>query len=621
MRPESRPVAARPLIRRAVLGFVAAVVVTSCLVPAMPASAAERRGPQPGGVYHTAIEDFGFTAAFDPTGEYLGSAWGVYAMLLRTLLTFRHVRGPAGSVPVPDLATDLGQKSPDGLTYTFHLKPGIKFGPPVNRAITSKDVAYAFQRINTRSLVAQYGFYFDGVIKGMTGNAAHPTPVSGISTPGPHTIVFHLIRPTGDFRYRLAMPATAPIPPEIGRCFTRAGAYGRDVISSGPYMIQGAQDVHFGTCSAIRPMAGFVPTRKLILVRNPNYDPSTDSPSVRHNYIDGLNVVIDTSTSHIFQRIRAGTLDGSWASSPPLATLHAYETNPALKPFLHADPGDRTWYVTMNLLTPPFDSVYVRRAANWVLDKQTMRQKWGGPVHGEIAKSIFPPDVLPPAANYDPYSTQNGAGSIAKAKAAMKQSPYDHNHDGICDDAACHHVLFLVRTSPPLSLMTQSIKERLAAIGITLQVRSLDTGTCYVTIQRVNALIPISACPGWGKDYGDASTFAVLFDSSGISCAGQINYSEIGMTRGQAQACGVLGEWQSRPPPSVNSAIAHCNALEGAPRSRCWVAFDHTLMQDIVPWVPYLWAKALTIVNANVAHYEFDQFAGTISLVNIAMTQ
>jgi 5-methylthioadenosine/S-adenosylhomocysteine deaminase len=35
------------------------------------------RGLHAGGVYHTAIEDFGFTGAFDPTGEYLGSAWGL----------------------------------------------------------------------------------------------------------------------------------------------------------------------------------------------------------------------------------------------------------------------------------------------------------------------------------------------------------------------------------------------------------------------------------------------------------------------------------------------------------------------------------------------------------------
>ncbi len=47
---------------------------------------------------------------------------------------------------VPDLATNTGVVSNGGKTYTFKLKPGVKFGPPLNRAITSKDVLYAFQR-------------------------------------------------------------------------------------------------------------------------------------------------------------------------------------------------------------------------------------------------------------------------------------------------------------------------------------------------------------------------------------------------------------------------------------------------------------------------------------------
>lgn len=91
------------------------------------------------------------------------------------------------------------------------------------------------------------------------------------------------------------------------------------------------------------------------------------------------------------------------------------------------------------------------------------------------------------------------------------------------------------------------------------------------------------------------------------------------MTRAQAQRCGVLPAWQSRPPPSVDSALAHCNALSGSARSSCWVAFDHTIMEKTVPWVPYLWANALTIVNAHVEHYAFDQFSGIISLPHIAM--
>ena len=58
------------------------------------------------------------------------------------------------------------------------------------------------------------------MIKGWDAVAAGKAKtISGISTPNTITIVFHLTQPTGDFTYRMAMPATGPIPPEVGKCF------------------------------------------------------------------------------------------------------------------------------------------------------------------------------------------------------------------------------------------------------------------------------------------------------------------------------------------------------------------------------------------------------------------
>ena len=100
--------------------------------------------PHAGGVYRTAVEDFGFTGAFDPTGEYVQTGWAILnQLLLRNLVNYRHINGGAGNVLYPDLATSMPDVSKDGLTFTFHLQPNVKFGPPIDRAITSKDVLYA----------------------------------------------------------------------------------------------------------------------------------------------------------------------------------------------------------------------------------------------------------------------------------------------------------------------------------------------------------------------------------------------------------------------------------------------------------------------------------------------
>jgi len=581
-----------------------------------------------GGTYRTAVESFGFTGAFDPTGEYLGGAWGLYSgMLLRTLMTYKHIEGADGDVLVPDIADANPDVSADGLDYTFHLKSGIKFGPPLDRDVTSKDIEYAFERINNKALVAQYAFYYTesgGVIKGLTGDATKTAPVSGIETPDDSTIIFHLAKPTGDFLYRLAMPATAPMPEEVAGCFDKAGDYGRYVISSGPYMIAGEDALDTSSCDSLKPISGFDPTKELTIVRNPNYDPATDSPEVRTNSINGVHVVIDTNTDDIFQKIQAGELDGSWASSPPQPVEQQYLTDPALKPYFHSDPGDRTWYITMNVLAPPFDDVAVRKAVNYVIDKQALQRAWGGPPHGDIATHIMPPTVLDfGGEDYDPYQTPNEAGSADLAKQEMAKSKYDSNGDGVCDDPVCNNVLFLNRTTPPHVDMTPAIVDGLSAIGIKLKVRELDTGTCYTTIQTVNNLVPLSSCPGWGKDYADPSTFAVLFDSSGISCEGQINYSELGMDAATAAECGAetKAAYQKAKAtiPNADADIAKCNALSGDDRTNCWIQFDKDLMTKYVPWVPYLWANAFTITSPTVPTYVFDQFAGTISFCHIVV--
>lgn len=87
--------------------------------------------PTRGGVYRVGVASpFGFTSGFDPSGEYYNVGFNIYSnLLLRTLVGYRHVAGAAGNELVPDLATEVPSPTDDGLTYTFHLKPAVEFGP------------------------------------------------------------------------------------------------------------------------------------------------------------------------------------------------------------------------------------------------------------------------------------------------------------------------------------------------------------------------------------------------------------------------------------------------------------------------------------------------------------
>jgi peptide/nickel transport system substrate-binding protein len=579
--------------------------------------------PQKGGVLRTAISDFGFTNGFDITGEYVAVAIGLYGAMERTLTGTKHIADAPGNVLVPDLAQAPPQISSDGLKYTFKLRSGVKWSPPLNREVTSKDVAYAFQRINAAPLVAQYGFWYYTSIKGMDGKAkSADQKVSGIETPDNSTIIFNLKVPTGDFLYRLSMPAAAPIPEEVGKCFKKAGDYGRYVMSSGPYMIQGSDKLDISSCSAMKPISGFDPSKQLTLVRNPNYDQATDN--TRANYVDGITVSVDTNVDDIFSRVEAGDLDSSISDQPPKPVLQKYLTDQAKKPFLHSNSGDRTWYITMNWITPPFDDIHVRKAVNWIIDKQGILQAWGGSTFGDIATHNIPPIVLGDrlGADYNPYGTPGNRGDENKAKEEMKQSKYDSNKDGVCDAKECSNLIMINRNTPTYRASEAVVVASLKKIGINVKPRELASSAAYTTIQTVKNKIPIALNAGWGKDFADAVSFVLpLFDGRSIIATGNTNYPLIGLTPDKAKELGV-----SIPAgvtiPSVDSDVDACQKIAGDKqdqRNDCFAAIDKKLMETAAPWVPYLWAKNITVTGNTVTKWEFDQFSGYLSYTQMAV--
>jgi len=397
----------RKHMRKVVFATAALAIAGSVGVTIGSASSGKQGTVKAGGTYRVGWEtEFGFTDAFDPTGEYLGNAWGLYSnLLVRTVVGYNHVSGAAGNKIVPDLATSVPTPSNGGKTYTFKLKNGIKFAPPVNREITSKDIAYALNRLANPKNGGQYAFYYTDIVG--WANGAKGKPVTGIKTPNAKTLVINLTAPSGDLLYRMAMPATGPIPVEVAKCFTGADAnkYGRDLVATGPYMIQGSGAIEISSCDALKPMSGFDPTANLTLVRNPAYAASTDTKAARENNPDSFVFTIDANADDIYNKIQNGDLEDEIASVPP-QVLQKFATDPSLKSRLHLNSGDRTWYITMNLTQKPFDDIHVRKAMNWIMDKSSLRKAWGGATAGAVANHIVPDAMFnDQLSKYKPYAT------------------------------------------------------------------------------------------------------------------------------------------------------------------------------------------------------------------------
>ena len=573
--------------------------------------------PVAGGVYRIGVEEgFNFSNAFDPTGEYNFEAWGLYSSLLvRTLIGYRHVAGVEGSELVPDLAEAVPEVSEDGLSWTFTLKEGVRFGPPVSREVTSADVEYAFERIGTPALGAQYGFYYD-VIEGMAEfREGAAKTISGIETPDARTITFRLTEPTGDFGYRLALPAAGPIPGEVAGCFDEAGEYGRYLVATGPYMIEGSDAVDATSCKTLEPPAGFDPETSLSLVRNPDYDPATDDPSARQSLPDGFLLTVNANAGDIFAKIEAGELEGEWATPPP-KVLKRYSEDPDLADRLQVNDADSTAYITMNLTQPPFDDVHVRRAANFVMDKAALQLAWGGALTGEIATHVFPNAMLGDLlVDYDPFPSPDFTGDVDAAKAEMAQSAYDSDGDGMCDADACAAVLNVSVPADTPKKLAVVVEQSLAEIGIELQTRELADP--FPILQNVSRGVPTTHIMTWGKDYADPSTFAVLFDGRQIIPRGNVNLALVGLTPETAEKVGASGTVTGIP--SVDADIDGCTSLTGEERLDCWASLDRRLTEEVVPWVPYLSRANVDVIGPAVTEYAFDQFPTVVGYAHVAV--
>ena len=157
------------------------------------------------------------------------------------------------NVETPDLAATMPTMSNGGITdggktLTVHIRPGVFFGPPVNRQVTAQDVAFAIERganpnVGNAYFPAYFGAGAPAPLIGTTSASYKGGPIPGITTPNKTTIVFHMTKPGATLLLAGAEPADIRAAPGVVR-----GAAGqalpddlRDqylIASGGPYMIE-----------------------------------------------------------------------------------------------------------------------------------------------------------------------------------------------------------------------------------------------------------------------------------------------------------------------------------------------------------------------------------------------
>jgi peptide/nickel transport system substrate-binding protein len=567
-------------------------------------------------------------AVLDPSKSGFDSSEFHRCCLARTLLAHNgRSTTEDGSKLHPDLAKALPEISADGLTWTFELKEGLRYGPPLDDVeITAQDFVRSFHRLLAPAVGAFFGTIIYPDIEGASeyagGDAAS---ISGLEAPDEHTLVIRLISPAGDLGARLALPMTSPLPPNpddpaaaFGVAEGHDEGYGPFLVSSGPYMIEGSELMDFAVAPEEQaPASGLVAGESLTLVRNPSWRRSTDR--LRPAYADRIVITAAPSVEDALAEIDGGRADLIFNPVfPPMIPpelASPYLDDPA-RGRVHVDSAGAVRGIGMNLAIPPFDDVHVRRAVNYATDKQELTEISGGPLAADVAGHMVPDTVEDNLlVDYHPYGTSEHAGDPSLARAEMARSRYDADEDGRCDASACREVVAVARVGH--EQIARTVRGNFLSVGIELKLRVVPVEEFFAMFGDPGLKIPLFIGIGWSQSYIGASTYFLEQYYSPLAIAeDHHNGTLVGATREQ------LRRWNYDvvDVPNVDARIEACVPLVGTAQFECWAALDQYLMREVVPWIPFAFDRFVTVSSPRVLHYSYDPLAVGPALEHIAVS-
>lgn len=471
------------------------------------------------------------------------------------LVSYNHASGPDGVQLVPDLALSVPTPTDRGTTYTFRLRPGIRYsnGQPMRAG----DFRRAIERVfNLRS----YGM---GLLDGIRGARACTRLDSNVcdlrqgivANDGARTVTFHLDAPDLGFLADLATGGLAtPVPP---------GTPARNpsptpIPGTGPYKVTVAN------------------RREVRYVRNPYFREWSHAAQPNGNP-DEIVWRFGLSPTEEVRAIEQGRAD--WmADAVPGQLLAGLATRRASQ--LHAFPTTETDFFQLNTTRAPFDDVRVRQALNLAIDRREIVRIYGGTVAASATCQVLPPGIAG-FHRYCPYTLHPdskgrwSSPDVARAQRLVLASGTRGARItvwGWTDDPTI---------SPRVITYTAGVLRRLGyRVRVRLE-RHADFDALPSYVRRNVQLIPA----GW------LDTSAYNFISTWLSCGGAIDH----------------GKFCNR---GLDRAMRHAHALEAAnPRvaALLWSRIDRELVDRAV-WLPLVNPRQIDFVSARVRNFQHHPY-------------
>jgi peptide/nickel transport system substrate-binding protein len=495
--------------------------------------------------------------------------------------------------PQPDLAESQPTISDDFKTITFKIKKGIKYSPPVNREITSADFKYAIERGMLPGVATGYHSAYLGDLEGYDQATAAvkrddtvAPSISGITTPDDQTLVLKLTKPTAAVVVQaLSLPIGAPVPEEYAKKFDAESpsTYGEHVVGTGPYMIENDDQGN---------LTGYNPGKEIILVRNPNWDPSTD---YRPAYLDGIDFVEGfTDVNSATRKILTGDSQVNGDILPEPAGLKLAATQYPDQLTLTGGSGNR--YISLNTAIPPFSDINVRKAVIASADRESLRLARGGELTGAIATHFIPSDFPgfeeaggEKGPNLDFIANPKGDQQLAAKymrKAGFKSGKYEGDKP----------ILVVGENAGVDKQVSEVVRDIFTKLGFKVNLRELSSDTAYTKFCDVPAT-NYNACAttAWAKDFNDPqSILDVTFNGQSIVPTNNVN-------------------WPLLDDPAINKALDKAKLVsDPQERLKVWGELDDRIMAQ-APAIPYLWDTQPGVNSKNV-NLVINRFNTTVDL-------
>ncbi|MCE9523060.1 MAG: peptide ABC transporter substrate-binding protein [Alphaproteobacteria bacterium] len=374
-------------------------------------------------------------------------------------------------------AADDAKTSPDGLRWTFHIRPHTwSDGKPV----TSNDFVFAMRRILDPKFAAEYCEILFPIKNAEKINKGKlPVDTLGVSAPTPDTLIIDLENPAPYLPQLLTHYTSFPLPQHVVEKYKNDWIKPGNIVSNGPYMLE-----------------SWRPHDHITLVKNPKF---YDAANVKIDRVTFLPIEDDLSA---LKRYRAGEIDMQerW----PLTEQKWLKQNipNEARSFTYLS----VTYTTFNMTKKPFNDARVRRAVAETIDRDLIGRDIFFNAYGKEAFSFLPPGLA--GVDYSaqvPYAKTPMAERIANAKQLLTEAGYGPNNP--------LKFTYNFINFPDAKRSAIAIQSMMRQIGVTMELVAGEPKVHYDALKTKNYE---AANAAWVFDYSDAKNILYLFQSTTV---------------------------------------------------------------------------------------------------------